>query len=155
MRQKGSIQRNWTVKEINTVKEMRAQGCSRKQIAAALGRTLASVQKVIERHTCPAPKKCKRRTGVGWYFSSAHRDRDTGLFHGHTWEVTAWFVSSLNAVQLQQQLKKTLEPLDHTALGDDLAWGEDIAQHILFLLPDCIEVEVSRPAERIYAKAIK
>jgi 6-pyruvoyl-tetrahydropterin synthase len=91
-------------------------------------------------------------TGVGGHFSAAHRDRTTGLLHGHTWEVLAWFKQG-DAVELQAALNAELAALDHCELPDHLAWSEAIAEHLLQRLK-CLEVQVNRPLERLYAKAI-
>lgn len=95
-------------------------------------------------------------TGVGWYFSASHKDRRTNAIHGHTWEVTAWYVShpACDAVVEQAYLRGICEAHDHTILPDHLSRAEDIAADILDSMPSaCVEVEVRRPAERLYARA--
>lgn len=94
-------------------------------------------------------------TGVGSYFCAAHRDRDTGQLHGHTWDVVAWFKTSKNAITLKAELQSVLQGFDHKELPDELAWGEAMAVEIMRLLTDCVEVEIRRESERIYAKATR
>jgi 6-pyruvoyl-tetrahydropterin synthase len=95
-------------------------------------------------------------TGVGGFFSAAHRDTRTGALHGHTWEVTAWVEAGRNAAVPQDWLALVLRQLDHHELPAELAWGEDIAAHIAhqMTLAGAVvqQVDVSRPAERIYAR---
>jgi hypothetical protein len=93
-------------------------------------------------------------TGVGGIFCAAHRDIATGVLHGHSWEVTAWFTGRPNAVHRQEQLAAILRRLDHIELSVELSWGEDIAKRIAERFDDslCVAVEVSRPLERMYAR---
>lgn len=95
-------------------------------------------------------------TGVGWYFSASHHDRLTGKVHGHSWEVTAWHrcEDENDAVILQENLRGICKTFDHTVLPDGLARAEDMAMAILKLSPpSCVEVQISRPLERLYARA--
>lgn len=94
----------------------------------------------------------KSLTGVGAILSAAHRSKE-GNLHGHTWEITAWWEAGEDAQHLQQQLIKYLSVFDHQVLGDDVAWGEALGKAITLGL-GCVEVEVRRPLERIYAKVI-
>lgn len=93
-------------------------------------------------------------TGVGGFFSAAHRDHDTGALHGHTWEVTAWFRRGTDATIRACRLQGILARLDHSELPARLAWGEDIAEWVGREFDDsaCVAVDVARPAERIYAR---
>lgn len=93
-------------------------------------------------------------TGVGGFFCAAHSDLARGVVHGHTWEVTAWFTGRPNAAHRQEQLGFILRKIDHTELGVELSWGEDIAAYIArqFYDPACVQVDVSRPLERLYAR---
>jgi len=93
-------------------------------------------------------------TGVGGIFCAAHRDLKSGALQGHSWEVTAWFTGRPNAAHRQEQLAAILRRLDHTELGVELSWGEDIAQRVAERFSDsmCVQVDVSRPLERIYAR---
>jgi hypothetical protein len=93
-------------------------------------------------------------TGVGGYFSAAHRDHETGALHGHTWEVTAWFRKGTDAAIRACRLQGILAEIDHTELPGELAWGEDIAAWVAAKFADsaCVAVDVARPAERIYAR---
>ena len=72
--------------------------------------------------------------------------------HGHTWTVRAWWRSSPCAVTKQTELTNYLSIFDHQVLGDAEAWGEALAQAILWGM-NCEKVEVSREAEGIYASA--
>jgi hypothetical protein len=90
-------------------------------------------------------------TGVSGHFSATHKSPE-GKWHGHTWYVKAWFRNNhrLDARVMQASLNTMLARYDHSELPEDLAWGEDIAREIATLI-NCVEVEVSRPAEGIYA----
>ena len=91
------------------------------------------------------------RTGVGAIICAAHNSSD-GRLHGHTWEVTAWWpYAGSSALGLQARLGEAVARFDHGLLPDDLAWGEAIARYIGEEL-GCVAVDVSRPAERIYAR---
>ena len=92
-------------------------------------------------------------TGAGAYFCAAHHDLQTGSLHGHTWEVEAWFEAGNNALIQRDRLNKVLQDFDHKVLPKELSWGEAIAEHVLKSLDGCVEVKVSRPNERIFAKA--
>lgn len=94
-------------------------------------------------------------TGVGWHFSASHPDVLTGKVHGHSWEVTAWHLckDANDAVVLQNHLVAMLKAWDHTILPPELTRAEDMAAAILKLSPpSCVEVEIRRPLERIYAR---
>lgn len=111
--------------------------------------------KAHERARAAAPKPAKRgRTiiGVSGHFSAAHRDVTTGALHGHTWHVLAKFdvPCRANAICHKAALDALLKHWDHTELPENLAWGEDIAAAVGCLV-NCVEVEVSRPAEGFYA----
>lgn len=96
------------------------------------------------------------KTGVGWHLSAAHRDRLSGQVHGHTWFVIAWHICQdrNDAVILQMHLKTLLASFDHTVLPDELAMAEDFAAMVLKLSqPSCVEVEIRRGEDRLYAKA--
>ncbi len=93
-----------------------------------------------------------RMTGVGGIICAAHYSRE-GILHGHTYEVTAWFADGYDAIELQQALNDKLGLWDHTVLPPEMASGEALAEHIGTVM-QAIEVTVSRPAERIYAKWI-
>lgn len=90
-------------------------------------------------------------TGVSGHFSATHKSPE-GKWHGHTWYVKAWFRNKhrLDARVMQASLNTMLARYDHSELPENLAWGEDIAREIATLV-NCVEVEVSRPAEGIYA----
>jgi 6-pyruvoyl-tetrahydropterin synthase len=91
-------------------------------------------------------------TGVGCHFSAAHEAPEGGSPHGHSYEVTAWFEEGEDARHLQKRLLEAIEPLDHSVLTKELASGEAIASHLGRSLQGCVEVEVRRPLERIYAR---
>lgn len=92
------------------------------------------------------------RTGVGAFLCAAHKDRQSGRLHGHTWEIEAWFPDG-DAVGRKAQLDALVSTLDHTELPAELTWGEDLARHFIISLDGCDEVIVRRPAERIFASA--
>lgn len=91
-------------------------------------------------------------TGISGHFSATHKSPE-GQWHGHTWHVTAWFRNQhrLDARVLQAAFNAMLARYDHSELPEHLAWGEDIAREI-GALANCVEVEVSRPAEGIHAR---
>jgi 6-pyruvoyl-tetrahydropterin synthase len=91
-------------------------------------------------------------TGVGCHFSATHEAPEGGSPHGHSYEVTAWFEEGADARDLQKLLLSATERLDHSVLSKDLSSGEAIAAHIGRSLEGCVEVEVRRPLERIYAR---
>lgn len=93
-------------------------------------------------------------TGVSGHFSAAHRVRpDAEHFHGHTWTVRAWVCAEgYDAVALKRDLEDVLADLDHSELPDDLSRGEDIAVHVGRMLRGCVEVEVGRTHEGIFAR---
>jgi hypothetical protein len=91
-----------------------------------------------------------KRTGIGGVISAAHTTPDGGI-HGHSYEIVAWFRHGHDAEALRRHLQVVLDKLDHRQLPDEIRWGEELAEHIGKALPGCIEVEVNRPAERIYA----
>lgn len=94
-------------------------------------------------------------TGVGWHISASHRDRLTGKLHGHSWEVVAWHrcEDQNDAVILQEHLRGICKNFDHTELPPHLTRAEDMAAAILKLSPpSCVEVEIRRPLERLYAR---
>lgn len=95
-------------------------------------------------------------TGVGSILSASHVDRLTGKTHGHSWEVIAWHrcEHENDAVVLQNHLVNLLKPFDHTVLPPELSRAEDLAAAIMKLSPpSCIEVEIRRPLERVYARS--
>jgi hypothetical protein len=88
--------------------------------------------------------------------SASHKDRLTGLVHGHTYFVKAWHEcpDGNDAVVLQNHLRTMCAAWDHTTLPDELARGEDWAIKILRASPPtCVEVEIMRDGEGLYAKA--
>jgi 6-pyruvoyl-tetrahydropterin synthase len=94
-------------------------------------------------------------TGVGAIFCAAHRDKQSGVLHGHTYEVIAWFPSGRDARAMQKLLEGVLIGFDHRLLDDVLpdTWAEEIAEAVKRLMHDCVEVQVNRPLERLYARA--
>ena len=95
-----------------------------------------------------------KETGVGWWFSASHNDPVRQELHGHSYEVVAWFKADppRDAVVLQETLKGALRAFDHKTLSPELSRAEDIARAIHSLLTDCVEVEISRPSERLRAR---
>lgn len=92
-------------------------------------------------------------TGVGAHFCAAHAGAD-GILHGHTYEVTAWWQFDGDAVARQAQLTKALEQFDHGTLPANVSLAENLAKSLVLSL-DANEVEVRRPLERLYAKAVR
>lgn len=99
-----------------------------------------------------APKIGHILIGVSGHFSAAHRDQETGEIHGHTWHVLAKFEppNRVDSRCYKAALNALLALWDHKILPDELAWGEDIARAV-GTLANCVEVEISRPAEGFYA----
>lgn len=97
----------------------------------------------------PTQTGLKVWTGAEAVLSAAHRSRD-GNLHGHTWTIRAWWPGVPDAMERQAALRSYLSFFDHTALPDSVAWGEHLGQRILEDL-GCAKVEVSRPAEGLYA----
>lgn len=91
------------------------------------------------------------QTGVGGIICAAHRDED-GKLHGHTWEVVAWWPDGQDALVLQAKLQSILNLYDHEELGPRISRGENLAAAIGSALEGCVEVQLNRPAERIYAR---
>lgn len=89
--------------------------------------------------------------GVGAVLSVGHSSPE-GVAHGHSYEVIAWYRHGYDARPLRGFLDQVLGAIDHTVLPDELRFAERIAEYIGERLPGCIEVEVNRPLERIYAK---
>lgn len=90
-------------------------------------------------------------TGVGGILSVGHTSPE-GTAHGHSYEVVVWYRHGHDARILQTHLQTVLGKLDHTVLPDELRTGERLAEQIAGDLPGCIEVEVNRPLERLYAR---
>ena len=92
-------------------------------------------------------------TGVKSYLSAAHRCRDNGTIHGHTWEIIVWFNNQprRDARILKQQIEDVLSQWDHGILPDELAWAEDICLYIS-MIEDVVAVEISRPHEGLLAR---
>lgn len=90
-------------------------------------------------------------TGVGGVFCAAHRTPE-GALHGHSYEVTVWFRHGHDARMLQRHLASVIADLDHGELPEHLTWGEQLAEHFATSLPGAVQVDVSRPLERIYAR---
>lgn len=90
-------------------------------------------------------------TGAGAILCAAHQGRD-GRMHGHTWEVVAWVNDGRDALALQEYLNAVLVDYNHRTLPDNLAWGENLAARIGKQIRGCVAVDVSRPAERLFAR---
>ncbi len=92
-------------------------------------------------------------TGVSGKFSATHDCPDGGGPHAHEWHVTAWFSQPhrADARCYLVALDTVLSTWEGTHLPPEIAWGEDIARTV-GLLANCVEVVVSRPDERIYAR---
>jgi 6-pyruvoyl-tetrahydropterin synthase len=90
-------------------------------------------------------------TGVGGIICAAHRDA-SGRLHGHTYEVTAWFPAGADALALQASLTRVVGLFDHDELLHELASGEGLCAAIAEQLPDAVQIDVSRHAERLFAR---
>ncbi len=90
------------------------------------------------------------QTGVGAIFCAAHND-GYGRVHGHTYEVTAWFPAGDDAIELKRRLEDALRDFDHALLTEP--WAERIAESLRVKLPDCLEIEIGRPLERLYVRS--
>lgn len=92
-------------------------------------------------------------TGVGAVICASHYD-DQGRLHGHTYDVVAWFKDAdVDALVFQRDLERLCSEFCHTILPAHLARAEDLAQHLKVRLL-AHEVEVRRPLERLYARAL-
>lgn len=96
-------------------------------------------------------------TGVGGVLSCAHHPVNSDIFggelHGHSYEVIAWFTNEHreDVRVYQAALNTLLAQWDHKTLPLHLSTGEEIARAV-GTLAKCVEVEVRRPLERIYAR---
>jgi DNA-binding CsgD family transcriptional regulator len=92
-------------------------------------------------------------TGVDGEFRASHDDpRGQKRRHWHTWQVTAWFPAGSDARDWLHELDLVLGRLDGRHLEPEYAWGEPLAKMIGEFMADCVEVDISRPGERIRAK---
>lgn len=90
-------------------------------------------------------------TGASAILCAAHQDA-AGRMHGHTYEITAWWLwDGSDVLDRQRQLVSAILPLDHGVLPDGLASAEEIARHIGMELR-CQEVQVWRAGERLGAR---
>lgn len=91
-------------------------------------------------------------TGVSGRFTASHCSFE-GTAHSHTWEVLAWFEprTRQDARTYRATLDRVLHAWDGKALPPHVQDGEEIAAWIGRLV-GCVEVVVSRPDERIYAR---
>lgn len=98
-----------------------------------------------------------KMTGVSGVISAAHYSRD-GKLHGHTWQVIVWHHANgdviIDAERRKRMLSDYLSQFDHNVIGNEYAWGEDLAEKIGLDLR-AAAVDVTRPLEGIYAKWIR
>ena len=140
--------------------ELPTQTSSKKEIGQEKSIEICNETEPQQGKTLPMPKAQslaswdygEMLTGVSGHFSATHKSPE-GKWHGHTWYVKAWFRNKhrSDARVMQASLNQMLKRYDHSELAENLEWGEDIAREIGSLI-NCVEVEVSRPAEGIYAK---
>jgi len=92
------------------------------------------------------------RTGVSGTFTASHRSFE-GQPHTHRWHVLAWFAprSRQDARTYRANLDRVLHAWEGRELPPHLQEGEDIAAWIGRMV-GCVEVQVSRPDERIHAR---
>lgn len=150
------MRKGWTTTELKRLSELYGANLSRQRLVEEMGRPWTSIKGAIYGHGMKRGKiqfGITTSTGVGGFICAAHRDKNTGKLHGHTWEVEAWFKDRSNAVELQNELQSVLAEFDHQELPDNFAWGEELASEILKRLSNCQEVKISRASERIYAIA--
>lgn len=109
----------------------------------------------------------RKLTGVRASLNASHRNRTTGVVHGHRWNVTLWFLSyssPADAVHLRNALTEYLARYEGKCLPDKLAWAEDLACAIMHgMTPDphgydgrlgeVVAVEISREREGLLARA--
>lgn len=91
--------------------------------------------------------------GISGKFTATHNCPEGGNPHDHEWHVTAWFKNNFrsDARCYLAMIDTLLARLDGTFLPNDLSWGEDIARQLAITV-NCMEVEVSRPVDRIHAR---
>lgn len=102
----------------------------------------------------PPGESAAAYTGAGWYFSASHFDDVRRELHGHSYEVMAWWPANppRDAVVLQEWLKTVLKAFDHKTLPPELSRMEALAEAIGDKIGECVEVEISRPVERLSAR---
>ena len=94
-------------------------------------------------------------TTVKHHISAAHRAKGGGPLHGHTWRISVtWVYTGQCAEDLKMGIILACRNLDHNTLPDELARGEDLAQHLGQKL-DAHRVEVSREAEGFGAEWVR
>lgn len=72
--------------------------------------------------------------------------------HGHTWEVTAWWVfDGTDVLERQRTLVQAIKVWDHTVLPEELAAAEKFAEYI-GKQTGCVEVWIWRAGERLGAR---
>lgn len=146
------MRKDWTNLEIKKLANLYEAGLTRKEIEMAIGRPWTSIKYAVwkfnmkRKYVLP---KANVLTGAGSFFCAAHRDTE-GNLHGHTWEVTAWWSGTPDAVERQSALNAALKEFDHTVLDNSMAWGEKLGRVLIKKL-GCQKVEISRPLERLYA----
>lgn len=91
-------------------------------------------------------------TGVSGSFTASHRCVEV-VPHSHRWEVLAWFAprARQDATVYRANLDRLLHAWDGGEMPPHLQYGEEIAEWVGRLV-GCVEVVVSRPDERIYAR---
>lgn len=93
----------------------------------------------------------KMFTGVGCILDAAHKSKD-GVLHGHTWEIEAWWLwDGTGACERQAQLNNLVAAHDHGLLQPEIAWAEQMAEHVGEML-GCESVEIRRDGRRLFAR---
>lgn len=78
-------------------------------------------------------------------FNGSHIDPDTGVLHGHDYEVTAaWINTTERYEHLRDGLKAVLAPLDHARLPEGIWSAEDLGRWLIYEL-GCDRLEINRP----------
>ena len=101
----------------------------------------------------PTQTNLKVLTGVSAVACASHMDAD-GRLHGHTWQITAWWLGQPDATAKQAELRNVLSTFDHAVLNEGVNTGEAIACEVLDSL-NCERVQVARPLEGIFAEVWK
>jgi hypothetical protein len=84
-------------------------------------------------------------SSVSKLISVAHRERSgKKRLHGHTYRIEVFFPAGPDALDLMERLEREAKKLCHSVLPSSLAWAEDLAVHLLGVIPTSTKVEISR-----------
>jgi hypothetical protein len=83
-------------------------------------------------------------TTVNAVFNGSHTDPDTGVLHGHDYEIEAgWYATTERYEALQTKLRAYLAPFDHRPLP---CWSAEELAPLLLLGFGCDWLRVARPS---------